>query len=114
MDDSPLVTGALRVLFEETGHRVTVAGSLTTAERAATADAPDVVLLDLSLPDGDGLQLIPRLAAAGVEPRAVFAVTGHDDPETRARCRRAGCRDTLVKPVPMRQLLAAVGGALAE
>jgi DNA-binding response OmpR family regulator len=62
------------------------------------------VLLDLTLPDGEGLDLVAPLKEAGC--KAVVALTGHDDPETRTRCLAAGCADVLVKPVPARQLVA--------
>ena len=94
------------MLLEETGYRVTTADSVAGATAAATADAPDVLLLDLTLPDGDGLEVVGRLRIAGRVPPVVVAVTGHDDEAVSSRCRAAGCRDVLVKPVPVRVLLA--------
>lgn len=108
VDDSAAVTGALQLLFQESGYRVTTAGGVGAAVRAGAADRADVLLLDLTLPDGDGLTVLERLRAAGAEPRATFALTGHDDDEVRARCLAAGCREVLVKPVPIRALLALV------
>jgi DNA-binding response OmpR family regulator len=63
-----------------------------------------LVLLDLTLPDGSGLDLVQPLLAAGC--KTIVALTGHDDPETRARCLAAGCADVFVKPVPARELVA--------
>jgi DNA-binding response OmpR family regulator len=88
---------------------VSVAGTVADAVAAAAADPPDVLLLDLTLPDGDGLGVLAGLDARGVPPRAALALTGHDDPETRARCLAAGCRDVLLKPVPARELVRLVG-----
>ena len=105
VEDSTLVTDALRILFEETGHRVTVAASVSQAVASATADPPDLMLLDLTLPDGDGLAALRALSANGLAPRATVAMTGHDDPATRQRCLDAGCRAVMVKPVPARELL---------
>lgn len=93
------------MLLEETGHRVTTADSVAAATTVALADVPDVLLLDLSLPDGDGLTVLAHLRAAGRLPRTCVAMTGHDDESVSARCRSAGCRDVLVKPVPVRVLL---------
>ena len=114
VDDSALVRDALRLLFEETGHRVATAGSVAESLVACRAERPAVTLLDLTLPDGDGLRAIPILRDAGVLPPVVVALTGHDDPETAARCRQAGCRDVLVKPVPTRELLKRVREWLVE
>ena len=105
VEDSSLVTDALRVLFEETGHRVTIARSVSEAVASATADPPDLMLLDLTLPDGDGLEVLRTLAAEGRPPRAAVALTGHDDPATAARCRAAGCVAVLVKPIRAAELL---------
>lgn len=84
---------------------MTIADSVASATTSAMADVPDVLLLDLTLPDGDGLAVVERLRAAGRLPRAFVALTGHDDASLTARCRAAGCRDVLVKPVPVRVLL---------
>lgn len=108
VDDSAAVTGALQLLFQESGYRVTTAASIDGAVRAGTAERADLLLLDLTLPDGDGLAVLERLRAAGSEPEVTFALTGHDDDDVRSRCLAAGCREMLVKPVPIRELLALV------
>lgn len=105
VEDNELVTGALRMLFEETGRRVTVAHSVATAVVAGTADPPDLLLLDLSLPDGDGLDVALRLREVGVQPKATVALTGRDDPASLERCEAAGCTAVMVKPVPAAELL---------
>src|SRR5688572_19483699 len=104
VDDSELVTGALRLLLEESGFRVSVAADLAEAAGACSVEQPDLALLDLTLPDGDGLLLLDRLSEAS-RPRVTVALTGHDDATTRRRCLDAGCRDVLVKPVPIRELV---------
>jgi len=105
VDDSALVTEALGILLVETGHRVATAGSVREAVETARAERPDVMLLDLTLPDGDGLTVLRTLAAEGIAPRATVALTGHDDVVTTARCLEAGCRAVLGKPVPAMTLL---------
>jgi two-component system, OmpR family, KDP operon response regulator KdpE len=99
------VTGALRILFEETGRRVTVAHSVAEAIKAGTSDPPDLLLLDLSLPDGDGLEVARSLRKRGVEPKAVVALTGRDDPASLKRCADAEVTAVMVKPVPTKELL---------
>lgn len=105
VDDSSHVTGPLQILFEETGRRVAIADSIAAAVRACEAERPDLMLLDVSLPDGDGLSVLALLAGRPGLPAVTVALTGHDDPLTVQRCRAAGCRDVLLKPVPVRDLL---------
>ena len=112
VEDNDLVTGALRILFEETGRRVTVAHSVADAVAAGERDPPDLLLLDLTLPDGNGLEVVARLAKAGVEPKAVVALTGRDDPESMQRCQDAGITAVMVKPVPAMELLRRAEGWL--
>lgn len=105
VDDSSHVTGPLEILFEETGRRVAIADSIASAVRACETERPDLMLLDVSLPDGDGLSVLALLAGRPALPAVTVALTGHDDPLTVQRCRAAGCRDVLLKPVPVRELL---------
>lgn len=104
-EDNALVAGAMRVLFEETGHRVTTTASIVETVAAAVESPIDLMLLDLGLSDGDGLTVLARLSDTGALPRVSVALTGRDEPEVIARCRAAGCRDVLLKPVPARELL---------
>jgi DNA-binding response OmpR family regulator len=104
VEDNELVTSAMRILFESADWHVSVADSIAAALGEAQTNPAHLVLLDLKLPDGDGLLLIEPLRAFG--GKTFVAVTGRDDPETRQRCLDAGCADVLVKPVPVRELLA--------
>ena len=102
VEDSEIVTDALRVLFEESGYEVSLAHTLAEA-RIVTSQGPvDVAIVDLRLPDGDGVALAQEWRAGG--PPAV-ALTGDAGPETRERAIAAGFRDSFVKPVPIAQLL---------
>jgi len=109
VEDSSLVSDALRVLFEETGHRVTIAASAAEAVDAAIAETPDVMLLDLGLPDADGLTVLDSLRARGVAIPTTIALTGDGDDATVARCIQAGCQEVLLKPVSPRELLRKIG-----
>lgn len=93
----------MAILVESAGFRFTSASSIADAIRKGTVDPAQLVLLDLTLPDGDGLSAIGLLRAAGCGQ--FVALTGHDDAETRKRCLDAGCMDVLVKPVPARSLM---------
>jgi two-component system OmpR family response regulator len=104
VEDNALVTSATRILLEDAGFRVSTAGRLAEAYAICQSDPPDVILLDLRLPDGDGLTLLKRLPADGGRAPVVAALTGRDEPEIRQRCLRAGCVDVLLKPVDVRTL----------
>ena len=68
VEDNELVSGALRILFESGGYRVSVAASIAAdARRRARAIRPMLILLDLTLPDGDGLTLVEPLLAVGMQ-----------------------------------------------
>ena len=105
VEDNELVTDALRILFEETGRRVTVAHSVADAVKAGESDPPDLLLLDMRLPDGEGLDVARSLTRSGVVPKATIALTGQDDPATTERCVAAGCSAVMLKPVATRDLL---------
>jgi DNA-binding response OmpR family regulator len=107
VEDSSLVTDAFSVLFTEAGYDVDIAGTVAEAVERGSEKQVDVMLLDLSLPDGDGLEIMDAL------PRATIAMTGHSDAAARRSCLEAGCADVLVKPVPIRELLRQIERHLA-
>lgn len=114
VEDNALVIGALRLLLEETGHRVSDASTITSAARVLRDDPPDLVLLDLTLGGEDGLSLMTFVdATSGVRP-IVIALTGHDDSTTHARCTAAGCRAVLVKPIAPMKLKGQIADWLGE
>jgi|SRR5688572_10670507 len=113
VEDSAMISGALRLLLESTGFEVTVAATAAEAAAWPEAEPADVMLLDLGLPDGDGLGVIESLAARGVRPHTTYAMTGYEDRETHDRCMAAGCAGVLIKPVPVQQLLRIVSEAAA-
>ena len=104
-EDNALVADAMRLLFEETGHRVTTTGSIVDTVAAAAGDEVDLLLLDLGLSDGDGLAVLAELASRDALPRVTVALTGRDEQEITDRCLAAGCRAVMLKPVPVGELL---------
>lgn len=107
VEDNDLARDAIRLLIQTTGRRVSVAGTIAEAKEVARMDPPDLVLLDLTLPDGDGLD-VARLLLGQPEPPRVVALTGHDAPEVIDRCRAAGCVSVMIKPVTYKELLATI------
>ena len=104
-EDNALVCDAMRVLFSETGHRVSTAGHVAEILDIVESDDVDLLLLDLGLADGDGFDVLDQLKERRLQPRVVVALTGRDEPEIVARCLAAGCKAVLLKPVPARELL---------
>lgn len=104
-EDNELVCDAMRVLFGETGHRVSTAGHVAEILDIVESDPVDLLLLDLGLADGDGFEVLAQMRTRGISPRVIVALTGRDEPEIAARCREAGCVAVLLKPVPVRELL---------
>lgn len=114
VEDSALVVDALRLLLQETGHRVSAAFNVRQAVDTARAERPDVILLDLSLGREDGLDVLGELARTNSLPPVAVAVTGHDTPEARERCLRAGCVEVLTKPISAMELPSRIRGWLAD
>jgi DNA-binding response OmpR family regulator len=114
VEDSALVVDALRLLLEETGHRVSAAFNVRQAVDTARAEHPDVILLDLTLGREDGLDVLDELTRAGSMPPVTVALTGHDSPGTRERCLEAGCLDVLTKPISALELPALIRAWLAD
>jgi DNA-binding response OmpR family regulator len=99
VEDNALVTSATRILLEDAGFRVSSAARVADAYAITRDDPPDAILLDLRLPDGNGLGLLERLRHDGLAIPVTVALTGRDEPEVRAKCLRAGCVDVIVKPI---------------
>ncbi len=110
VEDSTPLSDAFRIMLERSGFRVSVANSLAAALKVA--DTADVLLIDVSLPDGDGIGLLQSLSGLGRLPQFSIALTGHDDPQTRQRCLDAGCADVIVKPIAVTTLVQRVRSLL--
>ena len=113
VEDNELARDALRLLLQVSGHRVSVAGSVAEALTVARHGRPDLLLVDLTLPDGDGLEIVRELLVEENPPTFV-ALTGHDAREVADRCIAAGCHSVIVKPVSSKELLATVDPLLAQ
>lgn len=96
-DDEPLRQRMARAL-QARGFDVRTAASLADADALLTRDTPEFVVLDLRMPDGNGLDLIPRLTQADPETRIVV-LTGYGSIATAMEAVRRGATDYLTKPV---------------
>jgi DNA-binding response OmpR family regulator/anti-sigma regulatory factor (Ser/Thr protein kinase) len=107
-DDEPSRYG-LAALLESEGYRVDTAASLQEAdEKVGAALTPDVLVLDVTLPDGDGATWLERRNGQAVSMPPVIALTGVTADEDTRRIRSAGVRLVLTKPVNVTQLLLAL------
>ena len=113
VEDSQLVTEAFTILFTEAGYEVDVAATVAEAIRQANSNPVDMMLLDLTLPDGGGLEVLEALRKEDSLPRVTVAMTGDNDSRTRRKCLEAGCAEVLVKPVPIGELLRRIDRLLA-
>lgn len=113
VEDSALIVDAFRVLFTDAGYDVDAAATVAEAVEIGVKSRADVMLLDLSLPDGNGLDIMQALKERGSLPRVTLAMTGHNDAKSRRNCIDAGCADVLLKPVPIVELLRQIERHLA-
>ncbi len=100
IDDSNYDRAHYRKLLERSKDLSVVCVEATTAEEGfqlCCARAPDCVLLDCHLPDGDGLEVLQRINDEILEPMPVIMLTGDSDAETAVRAIKGGARDYLIK-----------------
>jgi DNA-binding NtrC family response regulator len=96
VDDQPTIRKSLRHMLERKGYRACEADSGTAAIQAAQTEEPEVILLDLKLPDGDGLEILERLQGLCPET-AVILLTGHGSVEVAVTAIKKGAEDFLEK-----------------
>jgi two-component system, OmpR family, response regulator MprA len=110
VDDDPAVLSGLRRALALEGYAVQVAESGEAALALAAAEAPDVVVLDVMLPDVDGLTVCRRLRDVGTMP--IVLLTAKDTVPDRVAGLDSGADDYLVKPFALDELLARVRAQL--
>lgn len=104
VDDDPAIRFGLRDFLETRGYRVDEAATALEAEQAFRAAPPDAVVTDYRLPDGDALQLLPRLRALG-EQVPIILLTAHGSVELAVQAMKEGAEHFLTKPVTLPALL---------
>ena len=105
VEDDEASRYGMRALLESEGYVVGTASSLKEAEEALEESAPDVVLLDVTLPDGDGAVWMQQRTSRSEPTPAVVALTGVTADEDTRRIRESGVQKILTKPVNVTQLL---------
>src|SRR5258705_11602986 len=110
VEDDQVVRGALQRSLTDLGHAVQATGTALEALRRVATDAPDLIVLDLGLPDLDGADALRMLR--GVSDTPVIIATARDDEAEIVRLLRAGADDYMVKPFSTAHLGARVATVL--
>jgi len=112
VEDDPTVALDLMAIVAGLGGAAEVAGTVGEARRAADSTRPDLVLMDIRLPDGDGVSLAGEIR--GRLASAIVFVTGSTDPGTLARIELLGRFEVVRKPLTVFRLTKAVIAAVGN
>jgi DNA-binding NtrC family response regulator len=111
VDDETSILNTLKKALALEGYQVDLAGGIALAEERIAKQSYDVVLLDVALPDGDGLDLLARLRSSGNDT-AVLMMSGHATIDAAVRATKLGALDFLEKPLSTDRLLVMLENAL--
>jgi two-component system, OmpR family, response regulator len=111
VDDEPTILELLSGSLRLAGFEVVMAASGTAAVRAAASSRPDLVLLDVMMPDGDGFEALRRIRSAGSEVPVIF-LTARDEVTDRVRGFAEGGDDYVTKPFSLDELLGRIRAVL--
>ncbi len=113
VDDESNIRVLLEEILSEEGYKVTVAADAAEARAARTGQDYDLILLDIWMPDTDGISLLKEWSAGGkLEP--VVMMSGHGTVDTAVEATRLGALDFIEKPVSLAKLLQTVDKALTQ
>ncbi len=113
VDDEADIRELLEEILREEGYTVSIAADAAEAREQRNAREPDLVLLDIWMPDTDGITLLREWAESGNPPDVVM-MSGHGTVETAVEATRLGAFDFIEKPVSLAKLLKTVELALAH
>ncbi len=112
VDDEIGIRELLSEILSDEGHSVRLAENATRARAERARERPDLVLLDIWMPDADGITLLKEWAAGGQLTMPVIMMSGHGTIETAVEATRIGAMDFLEKPIGLQKLLSTVKRAL--
>ncbi len=110
VDDEPQIVRALKVVLREAGFEAVPAETASQALDLAAVRPPDAAIVDLVLPDGDGVEVTRRLREWSEMPILVLSAVGEEEQKVRAL--EAGADDYITKPFGTRELVARLQAAL--
>ena len=114
VDDEPGIRSLVQEILEEEGYEVRLAENGEAARKAMQEKTPDLVLLDIWMPDLDGISLLKEWVSSGRANMPVVMMSGHGTIHTAVEATRLGAFDFLEKPVPYKRLLETVERALRQ
>ena len=114
VDDELGIRDLLFEILNDEGHAVEVAENAAQARAARQTARPDLVLLDIWMPDTDGVTLLKEWAGAGLLNMPVIMMSGHATIDTAVEATRIGAQAFLEKPITLQKLLKAVEQGLSR
>ena len=112
VDDELEIRGLLKEILADEGYEVDVAGDAVEARASRSLHDPDLVLLDIWMPDTDGITLLREWSQANGTSCPVVMMSGHGTVETAVEATRLGAFDFVEKPLSLAKLLRTVERAL--
>ena len=114
VDDELGIRDLLWEILKDEGHTVELAENASQARLARNRNKPDLVLLDIWMPDTDGVTLLKEWVGAGQLTMPVIMMSGHATVETAVEATKIGAQAFLEKPITLQKLLKAVENGLAR
>jgi DNA-binding NtrC family response regulator len=114
VDDEHGIRDLLWEILNDEGHQVELAENAAQARAARMRERPELVLLDIWMPDTDGVTLLKEWSSAGLLNMPVIMMSGHATIDTAVEATRIGALAFLEKPITMQKLLKAVEQGLAR
>ena len=114
VDDELGIRDLLTEILSDEGHTVDTADNAAQARAARSSSQPDLVLLDIWMPDTDGVTLLKEWSATGLLTMPVVMMSGHATIDTAVEATKIGAHSFLEKPITLQKLLKAVNDALAK
>ena len=114
VDDEVGIRELLSEILREEGHQVRLAQNASEARQIRGRVRPDLVLLDIWMPDTDGITLLKEWASTGQLTMPVVMMSGHGTIDTAVEATRIGAYAFLEKPIALQKLLSTVGTALKQ
>ncbi len=114
VDDELGIRDLLSEILNDEGHTVELAENAAQARAARQNGRPDLVLLDIWMPDTDGVTLLKEWRGAGLLTMPVIMMSGHATIDTAVEATRIGAQSFLEKPITLQKLLKTVDQALSR